>query len=145
AAARLARQAIPDRELPRTAAARGFRRGPRNGAPRGAGRGRCLRRRTMQETGGRSRGRGRGERATEGDSPMLAITERSRQQPISRRVGGSGDAYETVRRAIAFISREWREQPSLEDIAGHVGMKPLALQRLFTRWAGLTPKGFLQA
>ena len=30
-------------------------------------------------------------------------------------------------------------------IAAEVGMKPLALQRLFTRWAGLTPKGFLQA
>jgi AraC family transcriptional regulator of adaptative response/methylated-DNA-[protein]-cysteine methyltransferase len=53
--------------------------------------------------------------------------------------------YEIVRRAIAFISRRWREQPSLERIADHVGMKPLALQRLFTRWAGLSPKGFVQA
>jgi len=53
--------------------------------------------------------------------------------------------YEIVRRAIAFISRRWRDQPSLERIAAHVGMKPLALQRLFTRWAGLSPKGFLQA
>jgi AraC family transcriptional regulator of adaptative response/methylated-DNA-[protein]-cysteine methyltransferase len=53
--------------------------------------------------------------------------------------------YEVVRRAIEFISREWREQPSLEEIAEHVGLKPLALQRLFTRWAGLSPKGFLQA
>ncbi len=53
--------------------------------------------------------------------------------------------YEVVRRAIAFISRRWREQPSLERIADHVGLKPLALQRLFTRWAGLSPKGFVQA
>ncbi len=53
--------------------------------------------------------------------------------------------YPIVRDAIEFISREWREQPSLEQIASHVGMQPLALQRLFTRWAGLTPKGFLQA
>ncbi|CAN5385096.1 bifunctional helix-turn-helix domain-containing protein/methylated-DNA--[protein]-cysteine S-methyltransferase [soil metagenome] len=53
--------------------------------------------------------------------------------------------YEIVRRAIEFISREWREQPSLDEIAEHVGLKPLALQRLFTRWAGLSPKGFLQA
>ena len=53
--------------------------------------------------------------------------------------------YETVRRAIEFISRQWRDQPSLERIADHVGLKPLALQRLFTRWAGLSPKGFLQA
>ena len=53
--------------------------------------------------------------------------------------------YEIVRRAIAFISRRWREQPQLERIAAHVGLKPLALQRLFTRWAGLSPKGFVQA
>ncbi len=53
--------------------------------------------------------------------------------------------YEVVRRAIVFISERWREQPSLERIAAHVGLKPLSLQRLFTRWAGLTPKGFLQA
>jgi AraC family transcriptional regulator of adaptative response/methylated-DNA-[protein]-cysteine methyltransferase len=53
--------------------------------------------------------------------------------------------YEVVRRTIEFISRRWREQPSLEAIAAHVGRKPLSLQRLFTRWAGLSPKGFLQA
>ena len=55
------------------------------------------------------------------------------------------DDYEAVRRAIEFISENWREQPSLEAIAEEVGLRPLALQRLFTRWAGLTPKGFLQA
>jgi AraC family transcriptional regulator of adaptative response/methylated-DNA-[protein]-cysteine methyltransferase len=53
--------------------------------------------------------------------------------------------YHIVRRAIEYISLSWREQPSLETIADEVGIKPLALQRLFTRWAGLTPKGFLQA
>lgn len=53
--------------------------------------------------------------------------------------------YAIVSRAIEYISREWREQPSLEAIAAHVGRKPLTLQRLFTRWAGLSPKGFLQA
>jgi AraC family transcriptional regulator of adaptative response/methylated-DNA-[protein]-cysteine methyltransferase len=53
--------------------------------------------------------------------------------------------YHIVRRAIEFISLSWRDQPSLETIADEVGLKPLALQRLFTRWAGLTPKGFLQA
>jgi len=56
----------------------------------------------------------------------------------------SGD-YETVRRAIAFVSENWRVQPSLDEIAAAVGLQPLALQRLFTRWAGLSPKGFLQA
>ena len=59
-------------------------------------------------------------------------------------VPGTSD-YEIVRRAIAFITERWRDQPSLAEIAAHVGLTPLALQRLFTRWAGLTPKGFLQA
>jgi len=53
--------------------------------------------------------------------------------------------YDVVCRAIAFISEKWRGQPSLEAIAARVGMKPLTLQRVFTRWAGLSPKAFLQA
>lgn len=53
--------------------------------------------------------------------------------------------YAIVRHAIEFISANWRDQPSLDLIAEEVGLKPLALQRLFTRWAGLSPKGFLQA
>lgn len=53
--------------------------------------------------------------------------------------------YAVVCAAIEYISRQWREQPSLERIAAHVGKRPLSLQRLFTRWAGLSPKGFLQA
>lgn len=55
------------------------------------------------------------------------------------------DDYAIVRRAIEFISEEWQGQPSLDAIAEHVGMPPMALHRLFTRWAGLTPKTFLQA
>lgn len=55
------------------------------------------------------------------------------------------DDYAIVRRAIEYISRDWRAQPSLEAIAHHVGLEPIALQRLFRRWAGLTPKAFLQA
>lgn len=65
--------------------------------------------------------------------------------PMSNRTAPPPSDYEIVRRAIEFISRKWRNQPSLEAIAAHVGMKPLSLQRLFTRWAGLSPKGFLQA
>jgi AraC family transcriptional regulator of adaptative response/methylated-DNA-[protein]-cysteine methyltransferase len=53
--------------------------------------------------------------------------------------------YDIVRRAIEYISGHWRTQPSLEQVAGAVGVAPLALQRLFTRWAGLSPKAFTQA
>ncbi len=53
--------------------------------------------------------------------------------------------YERVRRIIAFISERWREQPSLDDIAGHVGLSTTHVHHLFRRWCGLTPKAFLQA
>ncbi len=62
-----------------------------------------------------------------------------------RRMAPPASDYEIVRRAIEFISEHRREQPSLARVAAHVGLKPLSLQRLFTRWAGLTPKAFLQA
>jgi AraC family transcriptional regulator, regulatory protein of adaptative response / methylated-DNA-[protein]-cysteine methyltransferase len=76
----------------------------------------------------------------------LATVPTTRTTPSSLPIGPKRDSdYEVVRRAIEYISAEWRDQPSLERIAAEVGMKPLSLQRLFTRWAGLSPKGFLQA
>jgi len=53
--------------------------------------------------------------------------------------------YETVREIIAFISENWRDQPDLEAIAAHVGLSTTHVHHLFRRWAGLTPKAFLQA
>ncbi len=56
-----------------------------------------------------------------------------------------GGDYEIVRRVIEKISLDYRDQPSLDDLAAEVGETPLGLQKLFTRWAGLSPKAFLQA
>lgn len=56
----------------------------------------------------------------------------------------NGD-YEIVRRVIEKISLDYREQPSLEQLAAEVGQSPTGLQKVFTRWAGLSPKAFLQA
>lgn len=53
--------------------------------------------------------------------------------------------YDVVRRVIERISLDYRDQPSLETLADAVGDTPNGLQKLFTRWAGLSPKGFLQA
>src|SRR5437764_212338 len=50
-----------------------------------------------------------------------------------------------VRQAIAYISEHWREQPEIEEIAEAVGVTATELHHLFRRWAGLTPKAFLQA
>lgn len=56
-----------------------------------------------------------------------------------------GDDYTTVRQVIEMITDDYRDQPGLEDIAGRLGQSPTQLQKTFTRWAGLSPKAFLQA
>jgi AraC family transcriptional regulator of adaptative response/methylated-DNA-[protein]-cysteine methyltransferase len=53
--------------------------------------------------------------------------------------------YDVVRRAIAYISKHWRDQPETEAIAEAAGVTVTELHHLFRRWAGLTPKAFLQA
>jgi AraC family transcriptional regulator, regulatory protein of adaptative response / methylated-DNA-[protein]-cysteine methyltransferase len=53
--------------------------------------------------------------------------------------------YDVVRRAIAHIRGNWRRQPEIADIADAAGVTPTELHHLFRRWAGLTPKDFLQA
>lgn len=53
--------------------------------------------------------------------------------------------YDIVRRAIAFISENWRAQPDIEAIAHAAGVDAAELHQLFRRWAGITPKAFLQA
>jgi AraC family transcriptional regulator of adaptative response/methylated-DNA-[protein]-cysteine methyltransferase len=53
--------------------------------------------------------------------------------------------YDSVRRAIAFISENWRNQPEIEAIADAASVTPDELHHLFRRWAGLTPKAFMQA
>ncbi len=73
----------------------------------------------------------------------LAATEHRLAKP------GPQDAalrdYDCVRRAIAFISEHWRAQPAIEAIADAAGVTPDELHHLFRRWAGLTPKAFMQA
>ena len=53
--------------------------------------------------------------------------------------------YDVVRRAIGHIRKHWREQPEIDAIAEAAGVTPTELHHLFRRWAGLTPKAFLQA
>ena len=50
-----------------------------------------------------------------------------------------------MRRAIAFISEHWRAQPTIEAMADAAAVTPDELHHLFRRWAGLTPKAFMQA
>lgn len=64
---------------------------------------------------------------------------------LDRDITPAGDDYDLVRKTIERISLDYRAQPSLEDIASDIGVAPGRLQKTFSRWAGLTPKAFLQA
>ena len=72
-------------------------------------------------------------------SPARAV------KAVLRQDRASGEDYDRVREAISYLSENWREQPKLAEIAHHVGLSEHHFQRLFRRWAGLTPKEFLQA
>jgi AraC family transcriptional regulator of adaptative response/methylated-DNA-[protein]-cysteine methyltransferase len=52
--------------------------------------------------------------------------------------------YAKVEQAIRFIDARVREQPNLAEVADEVGLSEFHFQRLFQRWAGVSPKRFLQ-
>lgn len=56
----------------------------------------------------------------------------------------SFDDYTRVEQALAFLGTHFRRQPTLEETAEAVGLSPYHFQRLFRRWAGISPKRFLQ-
>ncbi len=72
---------------------------------------------------------------------LVPVTSPTQALPCT----GAVDDYSVVRRAVAYISERWRAQPEVEAIAHAAGVTPGELHHLFRRWAGLTPKAFLQA
>gem|GEM_PF-59667 len=52
--------------------------------------------------------------------------------------------YNRIAAAIDFIKSNFKEQPNLDDVAGKIHLSPFHFQRLFTEWAGVSPKKFLQ-
>ena len=52
--------------------------------------------------------------------------------------------YHRIADAIDFIATNSRRQPTLNDVATHLELSAAHFQRLFSRWAGVTPKKYLQ-
>jgi len=52
--------------------------------------------------------------------------------------------YQRIANAIVYLSEHRAEQPSLAELANHIGLSEHHLQRLFSEWAGVSPKRFLQ-
>jgi AraC family transcriptional regulator of adaptative response/methylated-DNA-[protein]-cysteine methyltransferase len=75
------------------------------------------------------------------EDPMLSPERIVETLPLA----ADATDYDVVRRAIAYISENWRAQPDIEAIAFAAGVPSADLHHLFRRWAGLTPKAFLQA
>lgn len=52
--------------------------------------------------------------------------------------------YQTMAKAIAYLRDNYDQQPSLDEVAGFVHMSKYHFQRTFKKWAGISPKEFLQ-
>ncbi len=54
------------------------------------------------------------------------------------------DDYLRIEQAILYLENHYKDQPGLEEVASNIGLSEYHFQRLFTRWAGVSPKRFLQ-
>jgi AraC family transcriptional regulator, regulatory protein of adaptative response / methylated-DNA-[protein]-cysteine methyltransferase len=52
--------------------------------------------------------------------------------------------YNRIEKAIRYLTENFRKQPSLEETAAHVNLSAFHFQRIFSEWAGISPKKFLQ-
>src|SRR5690606_8753931 len=52
--------------------------------------------------------------------------------------------YLRIAEAIEYIQQNFKKQPNLDEVAEKIHLSPFHFQRLFTEWAGTSPKKFLQ-
>ncbi len=76
------------------------------------------------------------ERAPEGDP-----TQQGKEEPM---MASSSDDYSRIEQTIHFLDRSFPRRPPLAEVARGVNLSPFHFQRLFKRWAGISPKRFLQ-
>ena len=56
----------------------------------------------------------------------------------------TSEDYNRVTDAIQYLESNFQDQPTLEELAAHLHLSPFYTQRLFKRWAGISPKRFVQ-
>ena len=56
----------------------------------------------------------------------------------------SSEDYRRIEQAILYLENHYKDQPELEEVAANIGLSEYHFQRLFSRWAGVSPKRFLQ-
>jgi AraC family transcriptional regulator, regulatory protein of adaptative response / methylated-DNA-[protein]-cysteine methyltransferase len=52
--------------------------------------------------------------------------------------------YQRIEQAILYLEQNFQRQPELDEVAEKVHLSPFHFQRIFTEWAGISPKRFLQ-
>ena len=52
--------------------------------------------------------------------------------------------YQRIEQAIQYLEKNFRHQPELHEVSEKVHLSPFHFQRIFTEWAGISPKRFLQ-
>lgn len=52
--------------------------------------------------------------------------------------------YQRIAAAISYLEKNFQHQPELDDVAEKIHLSPFHFQRIFTEWAGISPKRFLQ-
>jgi len=52
--------------------------------------------------------------------------------------------YNRIAEAIDYIKHNFKTQPNLDEVAGKIHVSPFHFQRMFTNWAGVSPKKFLE-
>jgi AraC family transcriptional regulator of adaptative response/methylated-DNA-[protein]-cysteine methyltransferase len=66
--------------------------------------------------------------------PLNLVQDPARDLPYNARIAN----------AIGYVAEHYQEQPSLEEMADAANLSPFHFQRVFKRWAGVSPKRFLQ-
>jgi len=74
-----------------------------------------------------------------------AMTVELTLDPQFERLQEQARDYHRMEKALAWLAERWSEHPSLDDAAAAVGLSPFHFQRIFTRWAGVSPKTFVAA
>ena len=86
-----------------------------------------------------------GTRSRAGRTIRVARPGRTKYaRPMTYATKQAAADYARVERAIRFLEQHAGRSPSLAEVAKGAGLSPAHFQRLFTRWAGISPKRFLQ-
>ena len=79
------------------------------------------------------------------EATSMQLAESQSPYPVSRvPYPAKLDDYSRIERAILFLEANYHRQPELREVAANVHLSEYHFQRLFRRWAGISPKRFIQ-